>query len=142
MTPDALAQVHAAAFLHDRPWTADEFASLLAQDGVHLCGDIRSFAIIRVVLDEAELLTLATDPLHRRQGLAQRALTEAQTTAVAAGAVTMFLEVAEDNDAAKHLYETQGYTQIARRPRYYGRGAGIAVAALILQKALHELPQD
>ena len=70
MTPDALARLHATAFEQDRPWSPEEFASLLTQPGTLLLGDERAFILGRVILDEAEVLTLATHPDHRRRGLA------------------------------------------------------------------------
>lgn len=136
MTPDTLAQVHAAAFETARSWSAAEFASLLSQTGAILCGDERAFVLLRVTLDEAELLTLATHPTYRRQGLARIVLAHAEGAAESAGAATMFLEVAEDNRAARALYETAGYTQVGRRPGYYATQNAVPVAALVLRKVL------
>ena len=71
MTPQDLAHTHAAAFTQSRPWTADEFADLLANRFTHyVVGNAQSFALFQVIADEAELLTIATHPSHQRQGLA------------------------------------------------------------------------
>lgn len=136
MTPATLARVHAAAFTQDRPWSADEFAGLLGSRGVILCGDARSFLLGRVVADEAEVLSVATDPAHQRQGLARAALAEFEHAAREAGAARAFLEVAADNLPAKSLYLRHGFIQVAERPRYYARKTGASVAALIMQKHL------
>lgn len=136
MTPDTLAALHARAFSATRAWTAAEFANLLAQPGVLLTGDARCFALTRVTLDEAELLTIATDPAHRRQGLAAITLKTAESNAATSGAVQMFLEVAEDNSAARALYAAAGYTQVGRRPAYYLPKDASPVAALVLRKQL------
>ena len=49
----------------------------------------------------------------------------------------MFLEVAEDNRAARALYAAAGFASVGRRPAYYARpGAADAVAALILRRDL------
>lgn len=136
MTPDTLAALHARAFSATRAWTAAEFANLLAQPGMLLTGDARCFALTRVTLDEAELLTIATDPAHRRQGLARLTLQTAENSAVKSGAAQMFLEVAEDNTAARALYADCGYDQVGRRPGYYLPKDASPVAALVLRKAL------
>ncbi|WP_210527993.1 GNAT family N-acetyltransferase [Rubellimicrobium arenae] len=136
MTPAALARLHAAAFSEDRPWTEAEFAALLDLPGTLLLGDGRAFLLGRVVLDEAEVLTIATDPAHRRQGLASAILATFESDAAARGARQAFLEVAEDNLPARALYDGRGYGRIGRRPAYYARRTGPAVAALVLARPL------
>lgn len=136
MTPETLARLHAAAFSDERGWSAAEFAALLAAPGALLSGDARGFVLGRVVADEAEILTLLTDPALRRQGRATVILTEFEAAARSRGAREVFLEVAEDNAPARALYGAAGYAQTGRRPGYYARPAGPAIAALILRKPL------
>jgi len=136
VTPHELSAAHAKAFSATRVWSADEFSILLGQKGVRFLGDITAFALIRTIADEAEILTLATDPAMRRRGLARAVLQLAEATAFSAGAARMFLEVAEDNSAARALYSTAGYTQIGRRPGYYLPKNAAPVAALVLCKEL------
>ncbi|WP_332249309.1 GNAT family N-acetyltransferase [Roseobacter sp. CCS2] len=128
--------MHAAAFSASRAWSEKEFADLLTQPGTFVLGDMRSFIMIRTVLDEAEVLTLATDPEKRRQGLAKATLHQGERQAAAQGATTVFLEVAEDNTPAIALYTASGYRQIGRRPGYYVPKDGAPVAALVLRKSL------
>lgn len=136
MTPDRLAEIHARAFTHTRPWSADEFYALLALPGAILSGDDHAFALLRVTLDEAEVLTVATDPAHQRRGLAAQALATAEVTAQKSGACTVFLEVAEDNEPAKALYLKAGYVCVGRRKGYYVHKDGAVIAALVLRKHL------
>lgn len=136
MTPQELASLHAAAFSAIRAWSADEFAGLLTHPGTFAIGDTRSFALIRTVLDEAELLTIATAPAMRRQGLARATLLTGEARAKTEGAARIFLEVAEDNDAAIALYTASGYRQIGRRPGYYLPKDGAPLAALVMRKSL------
>ncbi|NCO87237.1 MAG: GNAT family N-acetyltransferase [Rhodobacterales bacterium] len=136
MTPAALAALHAQAFDATRPWSEAEFAALLTAAGTILTGDTRAFVLGRVTLDEAEVLTLATAPAYRRQGLARAALAAFEAAAQARGATTVFLEVAEDNAPARALYAAQGYAPAGRRPGYYATGTGTPVAALVLRKTL------
>lgn len=137
MTPETLSAIHAKAFSATRAWSAAEFASLLSHSGTSVHGSPESFALIRVVADEAEVLTLATEPKKRRQGLAQAALVMGENAAQTAGAMTMFLEVGEDNTAAKTLYAACGYTQVGRRPNYYLPKNAAPVAALVMRKDLN-----
>ncbi len=136
--PDALAATHKLAFAGGslRAWSAAEIDALLVSPHVFLIGDARAFAMGRAVADEAELLTLATHPDHRRQGLGTLAIQAFHQVAAARAATRAFLEVAEDNAAARALYAAQGYAQIARRAAYFRAPDGAAVAALILQRAL------
>lgn len=129
--PATLARIHAACFTQPPPWSADAIAALLDSPGCFLLHRSEAFLIGRIIADEAELLTLAVSPTHRRQGLGRELLEGFEDTARSHGASTTFLEVAEDNFAAIHLYEQAGWAEIARRPRYYG-----PVTALILQKQL------
>ncbi len=136
MTPDQLADLHAKAFSATRAWSSDEFARLLSQKGTQVCGDTRCFVMVRTIADEAEILTLATDPAHRRQGLAHQMLHQAETISVQIGATKIFLEVAEDNTAARGLYAKSGYVQVGRRPGYYLPKDGAPIAALVHRKDL------
>ena len=47
-----------------------------------------------------------------------------------------YLEVAEDNIAARRLYRTLGFTQIGRCRGYYARPASRAVDALTLRREI------
>ncbi len=136
MTPAALAALHQRAFPNNRAWDAPEFSALLAQPGVRVLGDDRAFIMIRQVLDEAEVLTLATHPDHRRQGLARSRLSAAESDLSQSGTRSVFLEVAEDNAAAKALYVAAGYQCVGKRPNYYLPKNAAPVAALVLRKDL------
>lgn len=135
-----LAPVHARAFTMPRPWSQAEFAALLSAPGVILCGDTGAFVLGRVTLDEAEVLTLATDPALRRQGRARAALEAFHAAAAAAGAVSCFLEVAEDNAAARALYAAAGYAPVGRRPGYFRAAEGHDVAAIVMRRPLGPVP--
>lgn len=126
----ALADLHAEAF--DAPWSASAFADLLGQAGVLLEGGTDGFILIRAVADEAEILTLAVRPPARRQGLGAHLVRAAIERAAAAGAIRMFLEVAEDNGPGRALYGALGFEPAGRRPRYYPRADGPAADALLL----------
>jgi ribosomal-protein-alanine N-acetyltransferase len=137
MTPEAMAATHARAFAgHGRAWTAAEFRDLMQSEIVYVCGDARAFAMGRAVADEAELLTLATDPAHRRAGLARACLHAFETQAALRGVRAAFLEVAEDNAPARALYQVTGYAETGRRKVYYTSPNGGSIDALLLRKPL------
>ena len=96
--------------------------SLLAQAGVFAVVEPDGFILIRQVLDEAEILTLAVRPQARRAGLGGRLVGQGAVAAARAGAARLFLEVAEDNAAARALYDRAGFRLIGRRKGYYASG--------------------
>ncbi len=128
--PADLASIHAEAF--DAPWDAAAFSDLLAQTGVIACAETDGFILIRVVADEAEILTLAVRPAARLRGVAARLTARAIAAAEAEGATRLFLEVAEDNAAARALYASLGFQAAGRRRGYYARKDGPAADALML----------
>ena len=75
MTPADLADLHARVFTVPRPFSEEEFAELLAEPNVFCISELGGFAIGRVIVDEAEVLTLAVDPTLRRQGKGRRLTT-------------------------------------------------------------------
>lgn len=131
--PEHLAAIHAGAF--PDPWSAETLAQLLAQPGVAVLSEPDGFIVIRTVLDEAEVLTLAVRPHARRRGVATRLVQKAAELARLTGAERLFLEVAEDNHPAQALYARAGFSRIGRRAGYYARPEG-AVAALVLARPL------
>jgi ribosomal-protein-alanine N-acetyltransferase len=129
MTPGEMAAIHASAFPPPEAWDAAAIAGLLATPGCFAHARPGAFILARVAADEAEVLTLATEPARRRQGLARALLDQAAATAIACGARTMWLEVAEANVAARALYRALGFQQAGRRPAYYAD----KTAALVLR---------
>ncbi|MDQ2092130.1 GNAT family N-acetyltransferase [Marimonas arenosa] len=141
MTPENLATLHARAFKRQRAWSAAEFAALLNSDHVFLCPGPHGFALGRAVADEAELLTITTDPDRRRQGHARACLLAFETQARARGAARAILEVDHGNSAAIALYQSAGYDTVATRPAYYGLRNGTRADALIMAKSLKDETQ-
>ncbi len=130
VTAARLADLHAGAF--SAPWDAAAFEALLGQAGVVAIEAREGFILLRAVADEAEILTLAVDPVARRQGLGARLVQQGATAAAALGATRLFLEVADDNLPALALYTRAGFTEAGRRPGYYARPDGGRQDALIL----------
>ena len=133
MTPDELAALHHAAFATERPWSANEFAALLKTAHVSSTTCLHGFALVRAVAGEAELLTLAVHPGHRRMGKADWLMASWMATAPAE---TAFLEVAADNLPALGLYRKHGFAESGRRKGYYRRADGTSADAVLMTAAL------
>jgi len=139
MTPETLALLHAAAFAgHSRSWSVDEFTSLLESPYCYVTSNDYAFALGRAIAGEAELLTLASNPAHHRQGHAQNALQLFEKQAICRGATRAFLEVAADNVAAIALYSGAGYQLNGIRPNYYRRTGAPAIDAHTMARDLVE----
>ena len=132
-----LGRLHALAF--DRVWSPADFVGFLEDGAVAYLARVNGTAVamglFRAVGDEAEVLTLATDPAHRGRGLAGALLARAMDRLAAGGVTTLMLEVAADNPAARAVYDRAGFREIGRRRAYYPRPEG-AVDALVMSCGL------
>ena len=84
------------------------------------------------VLDELTLNTLCVAKPYRRQGIA-RQLWDAVRSMMQGVCTVCYLEVRESNLAARTLYESLGFVQNGRRPRYYSLPEE---AAVLMEAAL------
>lgn len=92
--------------------------------------------VYRVQQEQAEIITLAVLPSHRRQGIARELLKKTIENCRAAGASELFLDVEDGNLAAMQLYETHGFSFIRRRKLYYRQKDGSFTDALVMAKKL------
>jgi len=130
LTPALLAEIHAEAF--DVPWDEAAMASLLDSPGVFVRGDDQGFVMIRVIVDEAEILTVGVRPQARRGGRGRLLVQQSIVDSAAHGAVRMFLEVAQSNEAARSLYASCGFEEVGRRRDYYQHKDGTREDALMM----------
>jgi len=75
---------------------------------------------LKVIGDEAHVMTLAVRPEYRRMGHARALVGAALALAAEAGARLALLEVRPSNAAARALYGSLSFVETGRRPRYYG----------------------
>lgn len=138
----SIATLHAATF--NPAWDAatvgnmlacETSAALIARNAEN--GAFCGFILAQIVIDEAEILSIAVAPGSRRNGLAANLIGALTGLAREVGASSLFLEVASDNDPALQLYRKLGFVEIGRRSRYYQRSAGLAADALCLKLALN-----
>lgn len=78
-----------------------------------------AFALLRVVLDEAELLLFGVAGDQRRTGLGRRFWVEIEAELRAEGCSAVHLEVRSSNLAARRFYEAVGFAEIGARRGYY-----------------------
>lgn len=130
-----LARLYATAFPAERPWSAAEFDQLLENPYTSVYTHPHGFALTRTIAGESELITLAVDPHHHRQGIAQT-LVQTWLTDVTAHADAAYLDVAQDNNAACALYVKAGFVTTAIRKGYYARPNAPAVDAVLMRCAL------
>lgn len=128
-----LAALHAACFAPEDAWGPAAIATMLElPGGFGLWWPQDGFVLAHVAADEAEIMTLCVVPGSRRRGRGGELLVAAMARAAVAGAAAMFLEVAEGNEGARHLYAAAGFEPVGRRPRYYRDGGD----ALLLRRSL------
>jgi [ribosomal protein S18]-alanine N-acetyltransferase len=106
-----------------RPWSAAIWRGELSSPyGLYLViegrGEVFGHIGVRHVLGELHITTIAVRPEYRRRGHA-RALIGAALAAYP-HASHVHLEVRPTNVAAIALYESLGFLETGRRPRYYG----------------------
>lgn len=138
---DAIAALHQSLF--SPHWTRDDFAALMEQSGsvallALLPEEARpaGFLLGRVISDEAEILTVGVARAWQRRGISTRLVSTFAGRVAERGATRIFLEVAEDNDAARRLYTAQRFCEVGRRPGYYERPSAPPVDALIMAKTM------
>lgn len=111
-------------------WSELQCSNMLAGPGAWLMlGDLQGraagFAMTRAVVDEAELLLIAVDPLARGRRLGAALLEGVAGAARARGVRRLFLEVRAGNPATA-LYRGAGFVKVGERKGYY-RGANGAM---------------
>jgi ribosomal-protein-alanine N-acetyltransferase len=120
---DAVLQLEATAFAD--PWMRQAFEAALKERHARFRvarsadGSLLGYLVAWFVLDEGEIANVAVMPAARRRGIARALLDAIMSEAREAGIARLFLEVRESNAAARALYQSQGFTPVARRTRYY-----------------------
>lgn len=100
-------------------WSAESVAATLSVPGTVAFLSAQGCALLRIIADEAEILTIARDPAARGRGVGARLLDACITEAGAQGARQLYLEVAAGNAAAIRLYQSHGFTCDGQRIGYY-----------------------
>jgi ribosomal-protein-alanine N-acetyltransferase len=142
----AIAELHKRCF--DEAWSIFTVRQVLAMPGAIgllaveqgvddaggvSVGNLLGFALGRSAAGECELLSLAVT-----RGIGAALLAATMDRARRDQVSRVFLEVAEDNAIARRLYHNFGFRPVGRRPRYYRRPHGGAMAALTYSVSLKD----
>lgn len=118
------------------PQTIDvEFAALGSSRFIAVAevGDqVIGYGVLSHAGELADIQRVAVRPLHRRRGVATALLDRLLAEAASLGCERALLEVAADNRVGLGLYATRGFTEIARRSRYYPNDVDALVMELTL----------
>lgn len=109
--------------------------AFMTAPGTVLVHDGAAFGLGRVIVDQAELLTLAVDPAQQGRGSGRRCLRLFLDASKRAGATRVFLEVAATNQAALALYRSEGFTEDGLRKGYYRAEGREPVDAILMSMA-------
>ena len=117
------------------PWSEQSLA--LPATGEYGCGmacevdgKLAAYACMVSVLDEGEIVNVATHPDYRRCGYARAVLLALLEKARQDGIVTLTLEVRESNAAAQALYASLGFGIVGKRKDFYSRPREDAIIML------------
>jgi ribosomal-protein-alanine N-acetyltransferase len=132
------AALHALSFVH--PWSLAELEQMLCAketlaDGAHdgKTHALYGFLLSRIAADEAEILTIAVDPGHRKNGIGAKLLTAHLARLAAKRVKTLFLEVDQNNTAARALYARFGFQKVGERKAYYRTADGNRATAIVMR---------
>ena len=106
------------------PWTWDQLMSQLPDDcheflAAEQEGKVLGYVGMMTVLDEGYISNVAVDPAFRRQGIADRLITELLDRARIRELSFVTLEVREHNEPAIALYRKHGFAPVGLRKNYY-----------------------
>lgn len=132
---DAVDALMGAAFdpRYGEAWTRSQCVGILAMPGVWLTlarcdGKPAGFALMRAIMDEAELLLIAVDPAARRRGVGGALMRSVIAECRGRGVQRLHLEVRAKNPAVA-LYLSHGFARAGVRKGYYRSRTGEAFDA-------------
>ena len=108
-------------------WTC--FVTLPANSFVH---QLQGFLLLRVIQDEAEILSIGVKQRVRRNGIGKYLIEQAKRFSTLHQLRSILLEVAETNRNAVGFYKKQGFLKIGIRNNYYVFAAKNKKNALIM----------
>ena len=117
----ALVDLETILFADDAPWTREMFASELDAGHYYLVhrdedGIVDGYAGLALLGSEAEVHNIAVRPGAQGSGIGRRLLRQLLSVA---GTRRVLLEVRTDNVPAIALYESEGFSVVGTRRRYY-----------------------
>ena len=125
----------------DDPWNEEMLSASFSDENffgftAKTNGKVIGYIGVSSVFETADLLLIAVEENYRKEGVGRMLIERAIEAAKAKNAERMMLEVYENNTAAKSLYLSAGFRQIAVRKDYYGAGKNAFIMEKLLLNAL------
>lgn len=144
---DALMAVMRASFdsSFGEAWSALQLAGTLglpnsfARRSIGSTGNVTGFTLCRAAGPEVELLLIAVHPDQRGNGIGNLLMGQACHDALLRGASEIFLEVRDNNQPARSLYQQNGFVDVGVRPNYYTGATGARFGAITMRRGLDNL---
>lgn len=108
------------------PWSRESFESELSQNNLaryivaKVNGKVVAYGGMWIILDEGHITNIAVHPDYRGQKIGEKLVEALLREAKESNAERITLEVRASNDAARKLYQKQGFTDGGIRKGYYG----------------------
>lgn len=141
LTYARLAEEHLEAIMeieqeaYPEPWTLGMFKDEISGDRsffwtAFLDGEIIGYAGYWLVLDEAHVTSLTVTKAQRGQGFGYEQLHHLMDNIARSSVQGVTLEVRETNEAARHIYEKEGFEVVGKRKAYYSKTQEDAIIML------------
>ena len=118
-------------------WNEKFFFNIFLNKNIFFLSSYRpshGYLIYRKILDEYEILALATNIKNLRKGIASKLLKRLIEKAKKEEINKVFLEVSENNIAAVKLYLKLGFCKLGFRKNYYKTSQGFQDAFIMVLK--------
>ena len=117
-----VAELEACTFNH--PWSESALKIFFESESAFctLClvdGELASYCTVVTVLDEAQIVNVATAEKHKGLGYAKDVIELVVSESIRRNIVSISLEVRESNFAAISLYEKKGFIAVGKRKGFY-----------------------
>ena len=108
------------------PWSEKALEYMCTSPNTHAVvavdratGRLAAYGGAQYVLDEANIVNIATHPDYRRMGCASAIMHELEAFMLGKGVEFVYLEVRESNAGARALYEKEGFLPCGIIKNYY-----------------------
>ena len=107
------------------PWSLESLELMLTEQASALValedGRVLGYVGMMCVLDEGQIINVATHPDSRRRGVGRSLMIAIEQSAKQRGIVFLSLEVRESNAAARSLYSSLGWVECGIRKNFYSK---------------------
>lgn len=127
LTPDRIAEAAEIEKLcFSEPWSEEALLYMCTSPNTYAVavtdissGKLAAYGGVEYVLDQANIVNVATHPDYRRRGCASVIMQDLEAFLRGNGVCEVYLEVRRSNIGARALYEREGYTVLGVRKNYY-----------------------